>query len=432
MATLRISIDALIMPVRNDRLAIVAVCLTTFMIAYAPLFGPIFILGFYALWFPLLFIGAKRIIGDPRPYYWILPFSLFACISAAWSPVAGLTIRGGLQYLTTIVCALIAARVVSVRALTIGLCIGSCAVLIYSLLFGQFSYDPLDGVYSFIGAFGSKNQLGIFASLAVLSAFGVLFAIKAGRILRAMALASGAFGTFSLYAAQSATSTITIAAAIGATTGALLLAKFSPRHRTVFFTTAVPAALVSVIIAMTSGLYGAILGVFGKDTTLTGRTYLWQRGFEIAHEQPILGIGYQGFWVQGFSRPEVLWQQFYITSRTGFHFHNTYIETMVELGYVGLFLLSTIVVGTFAGYIYRLLTATRRDDLVLFGITALFLARSFVEVDFLNQYTIGTFLVFYAAGMLAKPQRERIEAGHRVFLGRNTLSSRGFNSGAVI
>jgi exopolysaccharide production protein ExoQ len=406
MMAMRININAMVSPMRNERLAIVAIGLTTFFIAYAPIFGPVFILGFYALWFPLLFIGGRQIIGDPRPFYWIVAFPLLGCLSAAWSPVADLSLRGGLQYATTIVCALTASRVVSVRALTAGLCIGSCAVLIYSLMFGQFSYDPLDGVYSFIGAFGSKNQLGIFASLAVLAAFGVLFGMKTGPILRITALASGAFGAFSLYAAQSATSTITVAAAIAATGGALLLAKFSPRHRTIFVTTAVPAALIGVVIALSSGLYGAILGVFGKDTTLTGRTYLWQRGIEIAHEQPVLGIGFQGFWVQGFSRPEVLWQQFYIGSRTGFHFHNTYIETMVELGYVGLLLLAAIMIGMMAGYIYRLLTATRQDDVVLFSVVTLFLARSFFEVDFLNQYTIGTFLVYYAAGALAKPQAE--------------------------
>lgn len=400
---MRINIAELLWPERNETFAIFVIVATMFVIAYAQLFGPVFILIFYVLWLPLLIVDPRIMIGDLRPYCWIVAFAVLGCLSAVWSAVPGLSLRGGLQYVSTIMCALIAARIASVKAMMAGMSLGAALVLLYSLIFGQFSYDPLDGVYSFIGAFGSKNQLGIFAALGVFSSFSLLFLMRVATAWRLIGLASGAFGVFSLYAAQSATSTITIAATIAATMGAAFLKKFSPRHRTVFLTALVPGALLSLSIAMTSGLFGAILGIFGKDSTLTGRTYLWQRGIEIAHEQPLLGIGFQAFWVQGFSRPEVLWQQFYIASRTGFHFHNTYIETMVELGYVGLLLLALIVVGLLVGYLYRLLTATRSDDVILLGMVTLFISRSFFEVDFLNQYTIGSFLIYYCAGALAKP-----------------------------
>jgi hypothetical protein len=41
-------------------------------------------------------------------------------------------------------------------------------VLIYSLLFGYYELRCLDGTYSFVGAFASKNQLGFYASLGLI------------------------------------------------------------------------------------------------------------------------------------------------------------------------------------------------------------------------------------------------------------------------
>ncbi|MEF0941587.1 O-antigen ligase family protein [Rhizobium sp. BR 362] len=346
----------------------------------------------------------RRVIGNPSRLYWILGFGVFACASFTWSAVPELSLRGGLQYLSTIVCALIASRLISIRTMLSGLSIGVAVVLVYSLLFGEFSYDPLDGKYSFVGAFGSKNQLGLYASLGAYTGLVSFFIMRSSIISRVWSAFSCAFALFCLSASQSATSAITLVVAIAAVLVGMFLRRFAPRHRTVFFLVLIPLAMVALLICASTGLVDILLGMFGKDMTLTGRTYLWQRGFEIAQENPILGEGFQSFWVQGFSRAEILWNQFYIPSRTGFHFHNTYIETMVELGYVGLFLLSVIVIVLLAGQLKRLLAAgSCREDVVMLGFTTLFISRSFVEIDFLNQYTIGSFLVYYAAGLIARP-----------------------------
>ena len=46
--------------------------------------------------------------------------------------------------------------------------------------------------------------------------------------------------------------------------------------------------------------------------------------------------------MQGFSEAERLWEEFYVGSRSGFHFHNTFIEALVELGVVGLALAALV------------------------------------------------------------------------------------------
>ncbi len=165
------------------------------------------------------------------------------------------------------------------------------------------------------------------------------------------------------------------------------------------------AAAVCAVMISVAGVYlGAvdlILGAFGKDSTLTGRTYLWQQGIQAAARNPIFGVGYQAFWVQGFSEPERLWQEFFIGSRAGFHFHNTFIETTVETGFIGVFLLCMVLLVAFSGHLKRLLGDFRNNEsYVLFGMATLLLVRAFVEIDILNPYNVGSFLLYFMAGKL--------------------------------
>ncbi|MBV2184157.1 MAG: O-antigen ligase family protein, partial [Rhizobium sp.] len=126
-------------------------------------------------------------------------------------------------------------------------------------------------------------------------------------------------------------------------------------------------------------------------------------GFEAARANLIFGIGYQAYWVQGFSEAERLWEEFFIGSRSGFHFHNTFIETVVETGVVGLVLLCVILLTTLFGHLARVLTRTIDPDAaVLFGVTALLVMRAFVEIDILTPYHIGSFLLYFSAGKLTE------------------------------
>lgn len=72
-----------------------------------------------------------------------------------------------------------------------------------------------------------------------------------------------------------------------------------------------------------------------KERTLTGRTLLWEWADVIIAQRPILGVGYQAFWLQGNPLAEALWEMEHIGSRTGFHFHNVILEIGVELGLLG-------------------------------------------------------------------------------------------------
>ncbi|CAM5777077.1 O-antigen ligase family protein [Mesorhizobium amorphae] len=391
---------------RNFWYGAVAVAVSIFVFAYSTRFGQVSILGYYACWLPLVLVDYKRALGDYRRFFWIIAFAVLACLSMFWSAAPGVTARAGIQLLSHVVCALIAARTISVRTLNIGALGGILMVVLFSIAFGQYNLDPIDGTYSFVGAFSSKNQLGLFSSLGIYFAFTAVAVQHERGLWRLLAIFCGLLCAYTLLAAQSATSVLAIGATLAMLISLKLAMLFSPSARKGGLVAGMAFGLLLVFVGLNMGAADAVLGAFGKDSTLTGRTYLWQQGWEAAMQSFWFGVGYQGYWVQGFSEAERLWQEFYIGSRSGFHFHNTYIEVLVELGLAGILAIAVLMVRVPFGLLLRLIDA-RRDpaSFTLLGIAVMFLIRSFVEVDVINPYVVGSFLVYYAAGQLVLPQR---------------------------
>jgi exopolysaccharide production protein ExoQ len=403
---MRIAKSALIDPRRNEIYGVFAIAVSFFAFAYSSRFGQLAVLAYYGVWLPLVFVDYRQVLGRYSKYLWIFAFALFCFLSSFWSQAPSVSLRASIQYLTHVVCALIAMRTVSTLTLTRGAIAGIAVVLLYSLVFGVYTYDAFDGNYSFVGAFSSKNQLGLYASLGLIFAtcyvlmwrtFG-LWMIGAGVVALLCA--------YCLIASQSATSAITTAGILAFCVGYLPVARLSPGNRKIFFISAATLGLIGAVAALQFGAVDVILGAFGKDSTLTGRTYLWQQGIEAAHQNPMLGIGYQGFWVVGFADAERLWQDFFITGRTGFHFHNTFIEVVVETGFIGLVLLGMIMLANIFGHLGAMLSRSNDPgSTLLCALSILLLMRAFVEIDVIFPYQIGSFLLFYAAGVLTLPQQ---------------------------
>ncbi|PLP60172.1 exopolysaccharide biosynthesis protein [Mesorhizobium loti] len=403
---MKIAKALLVNPERNFWYGAGAVAVSIFVFAYSTRFGQVSILAYYSCWLPLVLVDYKRALGDYRRFFWIIAFAVLACVSMFWSAAPGVTARAGVQLLSHVVCALIAARTVSVRTLNIGALGGILMVVLFSIAFGQYNLDPIDGTYSFVGAFSSKNQLGLFSSLGIYFAFTAIAIQHERGLWRLLAAFCGLLCAYTLLASQSATSVLAIAATLAMLVCLKLAMLFSPSARKGGLVAGMTLGLLLIFVALNLGAADAVLGAFGKDSTLTGRTYLWQQGWEAAMQSPWFGAGYQGYWVQGFSEAERLWQEFYIGSRSGFHFHNTYIEVLVELGFAGILAIAVLMVRVPFGLLLRLIDA-RRDpaSFTLLGIAVMFLIRSFVEVDVINPYVVGSFLVYYAAGKLVLPQR---------------------------
>lgn len=401
---MKIAKAALVDPDRNFVYGACAVALSIFVFAYSSRFGQIAVLAYYAVWLPLLFVDHHRLLAGWQRCHWIIAFAALACLSVFWSAAPSTTARAAVQFSTHIVCALIAARTVSVRTLSLGAVVGLSLVVLYSFAVGHYNYDPLDGTYSFVGAFGSKNQIGLYASLGLLFAFAVVFILRERRFWLPVAIGSAAMCAVALMRAQSATSVLALVVTLAMLMCLKVMMRFSPNARKGALAATAIIAVLMLGLAASMGASDAVLAAFGKDATLTGRTYLWSEGMAAAAEVPFFGVGYQGYWVQGFSEAERLWSEFFIASRTGFHFHNTYVEVLVELGSAGLLALVLVILGVPIGLLLRLARADSDvPAMILFGVAFMFLVRSFVEVDVITPYVVGSFLLYYAAGFLTQP-----------------------------
>lgn len=211
--------------------------------------------------------------------------------------------------LSHIVCALIAARALSTRTLVLGGLAGALLVVAYSLLFGVYLYDPIDGSYTFAGAFSSKNQLGFYSSLGVFFAFCTFFllpSVSAGHRLAALGI--GLLSVYTMLASQSATPIAAIAVTLTATFAATMVLRLPTRLRKLMLIVGLVVGAVGVFAALNAGALNFVLALFGKDATLIDRTYLWTEGITAFQEAPAVGVGYQAWWVQGFSEPEWLWK----------------------------------------------------------------------------------------------------------------------------
>jgi len=314
--------------------------------------------------------------------------------------------RAAIQYGTTVLCGLVAARVVSVRNLATGGLIGGLAVLLYSHSEGKYGYDFVDASYAFQGAFQSKNQLGFYASLTAF--FGIAITVLAGTplLLRPVAFAIAGFSVWTLYLTDSATSVLALLLCAVATVAVVVVMRIGIATRAQSIVLLICLATGIAAIAVQVGALDTIFVVFGKDPTLTGRTYLWNQGILFGQEKPVLGIGYNAFWLYNRVEAEDLWREFYITARTGFHFHNTLIESFVTLGIAGVVLVGGWTVALIVTPVRVLMnTSLQAEAAICTGLAVIFVIRSFVEIDFFTPYTAGSFLVPYLIAQMSDQRR---------------------------
>lgn len=85
----------------------------------------------------------------------------------------------------------------------------------------------------------------------------------------------------------------------------------------------------------------SVLVTIGRDPTLTGRTDIWNTVLGMAGN-PVLGTGFESFWLG--PRLQSIWSSYWWHPNEA---HNGYIEIFINLGWIGVGLVATIML---AGY----------------------------------------------------------------------------------
>lgn len=389
------------------RLTIGVAAALTFAALAALILNPLF--GSLAA---LIFLLSGGLLLATRPFhalsalvrFWyvqILP--AYCLLSVLWSQYPSQSLRYSIQLALTVCIAVVIAN--RVAPLTLLRCLfGIYGIGVAgSILFGRVR----DDIGAWIGIFGSKNAFAAVVSGFILTAIVVLFDRSAHWTMRTAALAGLAISGPLMLAAQSTGAILTIVPAAMVALAVLFSARMSRRQKAAVIIGMAMTTLLAMLIVAGYGeaLFESLLYFSGKDVTLTGRTDLWDYGREVIAEHPLLGVGYQAFWVEGNMPAEVLWAAFGIESRSGFNFHNTYISNAVEIGLIGLSIQLALLYGAWVGALIWALRSPGRESAFLASFLTMVICSSFGEVAVFFQFSVTSIIVICAFVYAARANR---------------------------
>lgn len=356
-----------------------------------------------------MFLRRERLLRTLTPRAFLLVVPAFAIFSVVWSIYPKESLRHGIELGITVIAGLLLSSARNQTAVLRGIAIAYAIYVVNALIAGGTVIVGSIGNDAFSGLTESKNlQADISACGVVVTTIVAIMALQRRQWLWALgSFAAIALELYSAFAARSA----------GAVLGlGIALISFAVLIPLVYAGKAVRAWLTAMVILLTpvaAVSYQSLsqllvnLGatVFDKDATLTGRTYLWYRAADLIHEKPVFGRGYDAFWVQGNTDAEGLWQFFGIASRDGFTFHNTYVQTSVELGYIGL---GVLVLTVLVGFVFLARRFVQKPTLPLvfwIGILLYELVRTPIEVVGILPFYFSTAYVFGALGAAFKREQ---------------------------
>ncbi len=261
---------------------------------------------------------------------WLVLLALLAIASALWSIDPELSFRRGIAvFATTLMGIYLAARYDWISALRL-LAIVWFALMVASFISGIVtpSFGVMHEVHpgAWSGGWSEKNALGGHAARA-----SFLFAFLAWRDDPHRRLwASGlAIALLLVILSKSATALLGAALGIGVLIAAWWMLK-GRRWSLALVWGGVTAIVLAVMIYVTAP--GILLGVIGKDATLTGRTDIWVELIASIEKKPALGYGYLAFW--GLDSEPRYWLQRAVDwdAPSG---HNGWLDLAISLGITG-------------------------------------------------------------------------------------------------
>lgn len=185
---------------------------------------------------------------------------------------------------------------------------------------------------------------------------------------------------------------------------------------------AVVAVAAAAVCELAFGISSGVIQLLGKDPTLTGRTVLWGELFDF-HTNPLLGAGFESFWLG--DRLQTLWDNHWWHPNEA---HNGYIETYLNLGLIGLFLLLTMFITTFIKARRELLTNFEFGRFRL-GFLAAVVVYNWTEAAFKGLHPV--WFVFYLVA-LQNPRAEFAPAQSTADAGHSPADGKFAYAGAAV
>ena len=330
--------------------------------------------------------------GLPAGMGLLIAFAFYLYASMLWSAVPGRTLLYATMLLANFAVGATLALYVPPRRLLAILAWTIAVLLVVSLVLLVVAKDLVSSARwggawllkaELNGVFGHKSDAGYYfalGSLLVAHAQGV----GMDRLLRLFLLALCFVG---IVLANSATALV---AAI-----ALHVMLFFSRLPRIGNVVLMTAAFVSVVLAVALPFIdiGAVVGVVGREPSLTGRVPIWRVAMTFINERPLLGHGYYAFFdLHPFSPVWELWRiDPWFRSP---HFHNSSLDVMIHLGLLGwLFYMAILGVGL---AVMTNRTIELRTRQLLTACLTLFVVSTAFDFTFMKHITFTTTLLSYA------------------------------------
>ncbi|WP_369668395.1 O-antigen ligase family protein [Thioalkalicoccus limnaeus] len=357
-----------------------------------------------------------------RKNWWLVAFFLYSFLSILWSDFSFIAFKRYIKVLGHPIMALIILTDPDAnRALRIVMKRCAYIMMPLSVLFIKYfpeigrNFDPWSGLAFNRGVALTKSELGYLCMI-----FGIFFywhvitiyrRLGAERRLLELVLGVVFLGIalWLLKMAGSATALVTLVIGVGI----IALLGLDAINKRFLGAYAVLTILAALIIESTFGVYAGIIEMLGRDPTLTDRTVLWEDVLGLV-ENSLLGAGFESFWLG--VRQMTLWEKWWWRPNQA---HNGYIETYLNLGLIGLFILVGLIVSTFR----RITQQFRQDEefaRLRMGFLVAILAYNFVEATFKGVHVIWT--IFHIIAIQCPPSCKK---GRQPYQRQRTAESCG-------
>ena len=289
------------------------------------------------LWLPfygLVAVGLFLAIGQAWRAVlrapWLILLALVAMASAIWSIDPELSFRRGIALLaTTMMGVYLAARFDWLSALRL---LGAvwfflmAASFIAGLVVPGFARMSEVHVGAWMGGWSEKNALGGHAARA---SFLLAFLAWRDPAYRRWWIGGALLALALVIFSRSATALLGAGVGLGILFGAWWMLK--GKHWSLVLVWSGVTVLGLIVLAYIT-MPDALLGLLGKDETLTGRTDIWASLGEAIEKRPVLGYGYLAFW--GLDSEPRYWLERAIdwNAPSG---HNGWLDLAISLGVVG-------------------------------------------------------------------------------------------------
>lgn len=293
----------------------------------------------------LILTVVPRIVAADIPMFlltgWILASTL-------WSPTPNMTLIYAGALVANICFLFVVRQLYSIQEfleLLLGVLVLLCILSLALFGLGVKAVQYVD-IHQRLTVFGTEPIRGLFDHKITAGLYGVVGIVLAIGLSRGLRRVSGVT-LFALFVSLTGSSAAIALIPVGVGLAWLTAGAARLRVRSALFILSLGLLAFSAAMLLLIFL-PPLLEALNRDPTITGRTDLWRWGLRVFAERPITGWGFFGY----FGTERAAWDAGDFIAFRNYevpHFHNSYIQTLVDLGVVGLTITAAVLLQAIAG-----------------------------------------------------------------------------------